>query len=63
MCVYTLSIVAPMGGHLRDALEALDTSQVGLEITGPSSPGVLKPVGENNSYLYVIMPMQIDGAR
>jgi DNA polymerase-3 subunit beta len=55
--------IAFNGRYLRDALEALDTSQVGLEITGPSSPGVLKPVGENNGYLYVIMPMQIGSGR
>ena len=55
--------IAFNGRYLRDALEALDTSQVGLEITGPSSPGVLKPVGEKNGYLYVIMPMQIGSGR
>jgi DNA polymerase III sliding clamp (beta) subunit (PCNA family) len=49
--------------RMRDALEAIGTSQVGLEITGPSSPGVVKPVGENNGYLHVIMPMQVGGSR
>ncbi len=53
--------IAFNGRYLRDALEALDTSQVRLEISGPSSPGVIKPVGETNGYLHVIMPMQIGG--
>jgi DNA polymerase-3 subunit beta len=55
--------IAFNGRYLRDALEAIGTSQVGLEITGPSSPGVIKPVGEPNGYLHVIMPMQVSGSR
>jgi len=55
--------IAFNGRYLRDALEALGTAQVGLEISGPSSPGVLKPVGETNGYLHVIMPMQVSGGR
>jgi DNA polymerase III subunit beta len=51
--------IAFNGRYLRDALEALDSPQVGLEISGKSLPGVLKPVGDKNGYLYVIMPMQI----
>ncbi len=56
------SQIAFNGRYLRDALEAIDAAQVGLEITGPSSPGVIKPVGEREGYLHVIMPMQV-GAR
>ena len=51
--------IAFNGRYLRDALEAMGTAQVGLEITGPASPGVIKPVGEKNGYLHVIMPMQV----
>ena len=51
--------IAFNGRYLRDALEAIDTSQVGLEIMGPTNPGVIKPVGETNGYLHVIMPMQV----
>jgi len=53
--------IAFNGRYLRDALEAIDTEQVGLELTGPTSPGVLKPVGEPHEYLHVIMPMQVGG--
>jgi DNA polymerase III subunit beta len=51
--------IAFNGRYLRDALEALDSSQVSLHITGPSSPGILRPVGEPNGYLHVIMPMHV----
>jgi DNA polymerase-3 subunit beta len=42
--------------YLQDVLQVLDCSQVALETSGPSSPGVLQPVGQDN-YTHVIMPM------
>jgi DNA polymerase-3 subunit beta len=42
--------------YLQDVLQVLDCSQVALETSGPSSPGVLQPVGQDN-YVHVIMPM------
>jgi DNA polymerase-3 subunit beta len=42
--------------YLVDALSVLGQSQVSLEITTASSPGVLRPVG-NDKYVYVVMPM------
>ena len=51
--------IAFNGRYLRDALEAIDTPEVLLQITGPSSPGIIKPAGEPNGYLHVIMPMHI----
>jgi DNA polymerase-3 subunit beta len=51
--------IAFNGRYLRDALEAIDSSQVTLQITGPSSPGIIRPVGEPNGYLHVIMPMHV----
>jgi DNA polymerase-3 subunit beta len=51
--------IAFNGKYLRDALEAIESQQVSLQITGPSSPGILKPVGEPNGYLHVIMPMHV----
>ena len=38
------------GRYLRDALEAIDTPEVLLQITGPSSPGIIRPAGEPNGY-------------
>jgi DNA polymerase-3 subunit beta len=55
--------IAFNGRYLRDALEAIDAAQVGLEIVGPTNPGVLKPISETNGYLHVIMPMQINPGR
>jgi DNA polymerase-3 subunit beta len=51
--------IAFNGRYLRDALEAIDTPEVLLQITGPSSPGIIRPSGEPNGYLHVIMPMHI----
>jgi DNA polymerase-3 subunit beta len=42
--------------YLQDVLQVLDVSQVALETTNPSSPGVLRPVGRDN-YVHVVMHM------
>jgi DNA polymerase-3 subunit beta len=44
--------------YLRDALEAVNGGEVALEITGPTSPGLLKPVA-TSGHLHVIMPMHV----
>ena len=51
--------IAFNGRYLRDALEAIDTPEVLLQITGPSNPGIIRPSGEPNGYLHVIMPMHV----
>ena len=48
--------IAFNGKYLTDVLGAIGESQVALEITNPSSPGVIRPVGVD-SYTHVIMPM------
>ncbi len=42
--------------YLSEVLSALHEEQIALEITTPSSAGVIRPVGSDN-YVYVIMPM------
>ncbi|MBM3935352.1 MAG: DNA polymerase III subunit beta [SAR202 cluster bacterium] len=42
--------------YLADVLGVLQSSEVALETTTPSSPGVIKPVG-NDKYVHVVMPM------
>jgi len=42
--------------YLTDVLGVLRQTQVALEITTPSSPGVIRPVGIDN-YVHVVMPM------
>jgi len=42
--------------YLQDVLQVLGSGQVALESTGPSNPGVFRPVGREN-YVHVIMPM------
>jgi DNA polymerase-3 subunit beta len=48
--------IAFNGKYLNDVLSVLRESQVALETTSPSSPGVIRPVGVDN-YLHVVMPM------
>ncbi|MFC1921439.1 DNA polymerase III subunit beta [Chloroflexota bacterium] len=48
--------IAFNGKYLMDVLSTLKEPQVALEITNPSSPGILRPVGVDN-YIHVVMPM------
>ena len=51
--------IAFNGKYLTDVLSVLreaQVTQVALEITNPSSPGVIKPIGADN-YTHVVMPM------
>jgi DNA polymerase-3 subunit beta len=41
----------------QDVLGVLDTETVALETTSPSSPGVIRPLGTNDVYEHVVMPM------
>src|SRR5215212_279390 len=51
--------VAFNGRYLRDALEALDAPQAFIEVTGPASPGLIRPASGPNGYIQVIMPMHV----
>ena len=43
--------------YLQDVLQVLDGGQkVYLETTSPSSPGVIRPAGDDR-YVHVVMPM------
>lgn len=44
--------------YLIDVLAVVDSAQVVLETTTASSPGVLRPVGDDD-YIHVIMPMHL----
>jgi DNA polymerase-3 subunit beta len=46
--------------YLLDILNVVETDQVALETTTPSSPGVIKPVN-GADFVHVIMPMHIRG--
>ena len=48
--------IAFNGKYLQEVLQVLDSGQVALEATSPSSPGVIRPLGVEN-YLHVVMPM------
>ncbi len=48
--------IAFNGKYLQDVLQALESGQLAMETTGPSSQGVFKVVGDDN-YVHVIMPM------
>jgi DNA polymerase-3 subunit beta len=42
--------------YLSDVLGVLREERVALEVAGPSSPGVIRPLGVDN-YIHVVMPM------
>jgi DNA polymerase-3 subunit beta len=42
--------------YLSDVLSVLRQAQVALEVTTPSSPGIIRPIGVDN-YVHVVMPM------
>ena len=42
--------------YLIEVLGALDSDRVAIETSSPSSPGVLRPVGDED-YVHVVMPM------
>lgn len=44
--------------YLLDILSVIDTPQIVLETTTPSSPGLIRPVGDDD-FIHVIMPMHI----
>ena len=48
--------IAFNGKYLTDVLGVVKEPRVALETTGPSSPGVIRPVGSDN-YVHVVMPM------
>ncbi|MFC2025063.1 DNA polymerase III subunit beta [Chloroflexota bacterium] len=48
--------VAFNGKYVIDVLSVLRETQVALETTNPSSPGLIRPVGVDN-YIHVVMPM------
>jgi DNA polymerase-3 subunit beta len=50
------SKIAFNGKYLQDVLQVLDGGRVALETTGPSQPGVIRPV-DSDSYVHVVMPM------
>jgi len=42
--------------YLTEVLQAIGSDRVTIETTSPSSPGVLRPVGDDD-YVHVVMPM------
>ena len=45
--------------YLLDGLKAVATDQVVLHCNAPTTPAVLKPEGETESFTYLVMPVQI----
>ena len=50
------SKIAFNGKYLQEVLSVLDGGRVALETTGPSQPGVIRPL-DNDNYVHVVMPM------
>ncbi|MFM7267547.1 MAG: DNA polymerase III subunit beta, partial [Cyanobium sp.] len=45
--------------YLLDGLKAISADQVVLQCNGPTTPAVLAPVGEDEGFTYLVMPVQI----
>ena len=43
--------------YLTDVLQNVDADQFALELNGPLSPGVFKPIGDDQ-YVHVVMPVR-----
>lgn len=56
VCEGEASKIAFNGKYLQDVLQVLDGGRVALETTGPSQPGVIRPI-DNDNYVHVVMPM------
>jgi DNA polymerase-3 subunit beta len=48
--------IAFNGKYLQEVLQVLDGGRVALETTGPSQPGVIRPLDSDN-YIHIVMPM------
>lgn len=46
--------------YLLDVMGVIETPSVEIGLTGPLSPGVIRPA-DDSAYLYVVMPMQMSG--
>lgn len=46
--------------YLLDVLKVLDDEQVVFHLTGPTTPGIVKAVGEDaDKYLYLVLPVRV----
>jgi DNA polymerase-3 subunit beta len=45
--------------YILDVLGALSSDEVALELSGELDPGVIKPVGDTDDFVGVVMPMRI----
>jgi DNA polymerase-3 subunit beta len=46
--------------YLMDALSVIEADEVSFDLTGPLSPGALRPVGRDD-YVYVLAPVRVYG--
>ena len=68
MCETYVTLSAFNVKFLQDGLEAITTKKVIIEANAHNTPAAIRPTGraaspsgEEKDYLYVLMPMHIDG--
>lgn len=44
--------------YLIDILRVIESDEISLEMSGPLSPGIIKPVGSEENYIYLILPVR-----
>lgn len=52
-----LTEIAFNSKYLIDALKVIDAEEIKIDLTGPLSPGIIRPV-EGENYLYLILPVR-----
>lgn len=45
--------------YISDALKAVGSEEIVLELAGPLSPGLIKPAGEKDDYLSLLLPLRL----
>ncbi|MEG1500613.1 MAG: DNA polymerase III subunit beta, partial [Clostridiales bacterium] len=46
--------------YLTEALKVIEGERVVMHLTGPATPGIIMPDEEENSYLYLVLPIRIN---
>lgn len=56
-------VFAVNASYLVDALDAVGSEDVRLELSGPMRPVVVVPVGGGGSHRQLVMPLRVGGPR
>jgi DNA polymerase-3 subunit beta len=52
--------VAFNGDYLQDVLQHVEDDEVHFDLISEDSPGTFRPIGDDEDYLYIIMPLRLN---